>query len=74
MDKGNKEEYFSLPGENKISGSIWTFRYSVEGCILHHEPISSCYAFGILNAINGYKQLGNEKKKEWADYLRSFRE
>ena len=55
-------------------GPYGRFRYAPEGCLLPHEPISSCYAFGILKTINAYDALEEAKKQEWADYLRSFQD
>ncbi|HID11666.1 MAG TPA: hypothetical protein EYP17_10260 [Candidatus Latescibacteria bacterium] len=55
-------------------GPYGRFRYAPKGCLLPHEPISSCYAFGILRTINSYDALGDREKEEWAEYLRSFQD
>ncbi len=58
----------------KHPGPYGRFRYAPKGCLLPHEAISSCYAFGILKTINAYDALEEAKKQEWADYLRSFQD
>jgi len=72
--RGLKEELISFLEKVRHPGPYGRFRYAPEGCFLPHEPISSCYAFGILKTINAYDSLEEEKKREWAEYLRSFQD
>jgi hypothetical protein len=55
-------------------GPYGRFRYAPEGCFLPHEPLSSGYAFGILDKMKAYDDLEENKKREWADYLRSYQD
>ena len=66
--RGLKDDLLSFLERVRHPGPYGRFRYAPEGCLLPHEPISSCYAFGILRAIDAYDPLADEKKREWADY------
>jgi len=68
-----KDDLLSFLEGVRQPGPYGRFRYALRGCLLPYEPISSCYAFGILRTLNSYDALEDREKEEWAGYLRLSR-